>query len=531
MNGERHIPNPFIEGFIRDIRTPGKKDPYIEQREGEAKQIMDHLTDLRLEHDDLVTRFPQLDINPNDQFALTPFDEFADLELIIPPEVHMRSWEIQREENLTIANHPARIFAMNELEQRGFVPPKKVRRPVGKNRRPIDRARKNGEIVNLSDLGQSRQLRLTRKESRHPQVHRTPFLAVGPLSFMGDRVRSFVGVGAMSDITGSILAGVTLSKMHVLWHVPKDGIYSDPKKQVDFVSSIISELRNPDDPLLKYYPIEERERIIDRWISCMVVSTEADPDKALRRFELAFNAGARSARPYQHTGGIEVVKTTSDLKKNFPEAEIFSSQISSEYIAQACEDAGASAGILGVGSGGRCITAKMAALIPTNAHLAWQLRGKLHRMPIMAEGGAINNPVVSALVGMSGVLGSGSLGGGTFEAPGGMFFFTKDGGKTLIKLYRGEASEAFKYLGGKTYPSGSPFFKEGDGTYREFDPFVPSITSKIRNAWQTVIVGASDLGLNGNDPDVIGQIHRLKRSPLERITQEGTKSQNTHSSS
>jgi len=531
MSVEKHIPNPYIEGFIRDIRTPGIRDPYIEQREDKAKQIMDHLADLRLEHEDLVTKFPQLDVNSNDQFALTPFDDLVALELMIPPEVHMRSWEIQREENLTIANHPARLFAMNELEQRGFVPPKKVRRPIGKNHRPIDRARKNGEIINLSDLGQSRQLGLTRKEAKHPQVHRTPFLAVGPLSFMGDRVRSFVGVGAMSDITGSVLAGVTLSKMHVLWHVPKDGIYSDPKKQVDFVSAVISELRNPNDPLLRFYTKEEREQIIDRWISCMVVSTEADPDKALRRFEGAFNVGARSVRPYQHTGGIEVIKTTGALKINFPDTEIFSSQISSEYIAQACEDAGASAGILGVGSGGRCITAKMAALIPTNAHLAWQLRGKLHRMPIMAEGGAINNPVVSALVGMSGVLGSGSLGGGTFEAPGGMFFFSNDNGQTFLKPYRGEASEAFKYLGGKSYPSGSPFFKEGDGTYRVFDPFVPSITSKIRNAWQSIIVGASDLGLNGDDPDLIGQIHRLKRSPLERITQEGTKSQNTHPSS
>ena len=530
MNGEKHIPNPHIDDFIKEIRTQGKKDPFIVQRESEVKGIMSKLDDLRLEHAALVERFPALDVSPNDQFALTPFDDFESLELTIPPEVHIRSWEIQREENLTIANHPARLFAMNELERRGFNPPKKVRRPVGKNRRPIDRARKNGEIINLSDLGQSRQLELTRKESQHPQVHRTPFLAVGPLSFMGDRVRSFIGVGEMSDITGSVLAGVTLSKMHVLWHVPKDGIYSDPKKQSEFVRAVVSALNNPDDPLLRYYSPEERKQLIDRWISCMVISTEADPDKALRRFELAFNAGGRSARPYQHTGGIEVVKTTEGLKKNFPVAEIFSSQISSEYIAQACEDAGASGGILGVGSGGRCNTAKMAALIPTNAHLAWNLRGKLHRMPIMAEGGAINNPVVSALVGMSGVLGSGSLGGGTFEAPGGMFYFTKDGGKTLVKLYRGEASEAFKYLGEKTYPSGSPFFKEGDGTYRDFDPFAPSITSKIRNAWQSVIVGASDLGLNGNDADVIGQMHRLKRSPLERITQEGTKSQNTHPS-
>lgn len=519
---EKRIPNPHISNFIDLIRTPAKRDPYLEQQENVVLEITSHINNLRLEQAELVNRYPQLDINPHDQFALTPFDDLRDLEMRIPPEVIIQSWEIQRDENLTIANHPSRIFAMNELEQQGFKPPQKIDDGV------LDESIAKKEVIWLSDLGQARQLTLKKEEANHPQVHRTPFLAVGPLSFMGDRVRSFVGVGAMSDITGSVLAGVTLSKMHVLWHVPKDGIFADPKKQSDFVRTIVSELNNPNDPLLKFYLPEERKQIIDRWISCMVVSTEADPDKALRRFEMSYNAGARSGRPYQHTAGIEVVNTTKALRDNFPDSELFSSQISSKYIAQACEDAGASGGILGVGSGGRCTTARMAGLIPTNAHLPWELRGNLKRMPIMAEGGAINNPVVSALVGMSGVLGSGSLGGGTFEAPGGMFFFTRDNGKSFIKPYRGEASASFKYFGDKTYPSGLPFFVEGEGTFRTLDPFASSITTKIRNAWESVIVGAADLGLNGDDPDVIGQMHRLNPSPLYRITQEGTKSQNTH---
>src|SRR3990167_353444 len=390
MVAERKIPNPHIDNFIDFLRTPTGKDPFIQQREQQASVIMGQIQDLRAEHIELLERYPELDVSPHDQFDLTPYDDLDRFQMRVPDEIHFESWRIQRDLNLAIANHPARLFTMDQLEQIGFIPPPKVKRPR-KRRRPIDIAEKNGEILWLSDLGQIRQLKLKRKAANHPQVHRTPFLAVGPLSFVGDRVRSFISVGAMSDITGSVLAGVTLSKMHVLWHVPKDGIYSDPKKQSEFVRAVVSELNNPDDPLLRYYSPEERKQLIDRWISCMVISTEADPDKALRRFELAFNAGGRSARPYQHTGGIEVVKTTEGLKKNFPVAEIFSSQISSEYITQACEDAGASGGILGVGSGGRCITAKMAALIPTNAHLAWNLRGKLHRMPIMAEGGAINN--------------------------------------------------------------------------------------------------------------------------------------------
>ncbi|MFH1827558.1 MAG: IMP dehydrogenase [bacterium] len=528
MSVEKYIPNPYIPSFFKLIRTPKEKDSYLQQLEQQTNRIMGKLDELREEKIDIIRRYPQLDVDPNDQFALTPFDKLDGLEMIVPPEVNMRSWEIQREENLTIANHPARLYAMNQLEQRGFIPPPRIKRPRKKHR-PIDKARSNAEILWLSDLGQARQLRIKGKEAKHPQVHRTPFLAVGPLSFVGDRARSFIGIGAMSDITGSVLAGVTLSKMHVSWFVSKDGKYANPDTQAKFIEAVVNQLNNPADPLLQIYSAEEKQQIIDRWISCMVVSTEANPDKALRRFEAAFSAGARSVRPYQHTAGIEVVQTTKVLKKEYQDdIEIFASQISSTYIAEACEDVGASAGIIGVGSGGRCITAQMAALVPTNAHLPWELRGKLKRMPILAEGGAINNPVVSALIGISGVLGSGSLGGGTFEAPGGIFFFSKDGGKTLVKPYRGEASHAFKYLGNKTYPSGYSFFREGEGTFREFDPFAPSITSRIRNAQEAVIVGASDLGLDGNNPDIIGQMQRIKPSPLFRKTHEGTGSQNTH---
>lgn len=517
------IPNPHIKDFIDFIRTPGEKDPYITLQENKAAGIMGKLEELKAENLELLERYPNLDTTDHDQFTLTPFDNLEGLTIEIPPEVYLRSWEIRRREDLLTANHPARIFAMDKLEQRGFQAPPLIEDGV------LEEFLSRKEIAWLSDLGQARQLTISEEDADHPQGHRTPFLAVGPLSFLGDRARSFIGVGAMSDITGSVLAGTTLSKMHVLWHVSKDGKYADPEVQASFVKAVVNELNNPDDPLLEVYTPEERKQIIDRWISCMVVSTEVDPDKALRRAEKTIEAGARSHRPYQHTAGIEVVKTTQALRKDYQDfIEIFASQLSSEYIARACEEAGASAGIPGVGSGAMCTTARMAALIPTNAHLPWSLRGKLTKMPLVGEGGAVNNPVISALVGMSGVLGSGSLGGGTFEAPGGMFFFSRDGGKTFIKPYRGEASPAFKYLGGKVYPSGIPYFAEGVGEFRNLDPFTPSITSRIRNAWEAIIVGALDMGFDGDNADIIGQMHRLNPSPIYKITQEGSKAQNTH---
>lgn len=517
------IPNPHIKDFIGDVREKGdQKNPYLLQQEQISERIMSAVNDLTEERKELIEKYPELMIRPEDQFALTPYDDLEGLRLNIPDEILIRAWEIERDENLFISNHPARIFTIRQLESRGFIPPPRLQPGV------LDDQIRKREVVQLSDLGQARQLFLTEKEAEHPQVHRIPFLAVGPLSYIGRRVRSYIGVGAMSDITGSVLAGVTLSKMHVPWCVSKDGKFRDIESQVNFIKAVVHELNNLDDPLLEGRSDEEKKEIIERWISCMIVSLEADPDKALTRFEAAHSAGAQSARPYQHTAGVELVHTTKTLRDRFENIEIISSQLSSTYIALKCEEAGADAEILGVGSGGLCITADMGALTPTNAHLPWILRGSLG-IPLLGEGGAVNNPVVSALVGMSGVLGSGSLGGGTFEAPGGMFFFTRDEGKTHIKPYRGEASPHFKFLGSRTYPSGAAFFSEGDGTFRQLDSFKTSITSRIRDAWEAVIVGASDIGLDGNDPDIIGQIQRLDPSPLVIKTAEGDRMQKTHS--
>jgi len=150
-------------------------------------------------------------------------------------------------------------------------------------------------------------------------------------------------------------------------------------------------------------------------------------------------------------------------------------------------------------------------MIPANAELAWKLRGRLG-IPIIGEGGAVDDIVISILVGMSGVNGSGSIGGGVFEAPGGMFFFTRDGEK-FLKPYGGEASPRTKFISKRLYLTGLPYFSEGEQTFKELLTYEESMTQKTLNHWERIALGATMLGVD-EGPYTISAMQNLDPSPL-----------------
>ena len=144
---------------------------------------------------------------------------------------------------------------------------------------------------------------------------------------------------------------------------------------------------------------EEQEYLKDIWQTNIVGVLEVNPNKALKRaYGLAATAGVKTFRPYGHTQGNDIITTVRMLRKEFPNAEIIASQITNVEIAKACEAEGADGIIIGVGSGGRCTTADMAQLVPSNAVLAWKLRGEIG-IPVIGEGGAVDEPIIAMLVG------------------------------------------------------------------------------------------------------------------------------------
>jgi hypothetical protein len=482
------------------------RHPLITTREAQIGQLLEtgvREQEMAAEAKGYKKRYPNLFPQDFEQgLVLTPFDEFEGLHVGIPSEDQIEGWKRMREYNLTLANAPERIAAMRALEERGFQAPKKLHGI-------IDEILDRSIIPQLSDLGHNRDI--SDGLNNYVQVHRTDIFANGPFSFVGRKVRSFVGLGAMPDVNGSVLALETAAKMHALAEVPEVGIFSDPKVQARFAKEVLDRL-TIDDPLLTGRSDEEKQFIVDHWRSCVVGVLEVGPNKALKRAQALLEVGVTSFRPYGHSVGKEIVATTKALRKELgDEGEIFSSQLTSVDNFKACEAVGADAGIVGVGSGGRCTTADLSGLIPSNAALAWRLRGEIG-IPVIGEGGAVDEVPIAILAGMSGVNGSGSIGGGTFEAPGGMFFLTRDN-QTFVKPYGGEASPRTKWLSGRTYPTGLPYFPEGEQSFKTLIPLEESMSQRFLYHWGRIILAAVMLGID-DGPSTISAMQNIDPSPL-----------------
>lgn len=534
------------EGFKALIRTLGSEHPWLTVRDREARKILDQIPLLPIPPD----ISPLLKPHPADQgLVLTAYDEFDGMRVAIPPPEHYKGWEELRKYNLQLANHPSRIAAMQILQGAGFDPPQLLSGV-------IDFGVEEGRILQLADLGHAiditrgrlagdelqeladmiGELRIAGPENiknspdlqakaerikefvaqieQDHQAHRTELLATGPFSFVGRRVRSYIGTGAMPDIIGSVLALETAAKMHMLAQIPEVGMFSNPEKQAALAKTVMERL-TLDDPLLEGRSEEEKRFIVDSWKSCLVGVTEVNMEKALKRMELLEAVGVRTFRPYGHTVGADIIETIRAMRRADHQAELFASQITGVDVALAVEYEGADAIIIGVGSGGTCDTAWQSQLLPTNAVLPWMLRGKL-QIPIIGEGGVIDEPIVAALVGFSGANGSSSIGGGTFEQPGGIYFLTPDGVR-FYKPYGGEASDRFKRLSGKTFATGLAYIPEGTQKMVRLIPLEETMAQKVINQQTRVVLGAVVLGVDAG-PFTIAALQHFDQSPLFQKT-------------
>lgn len=510
---------PDSQNFTQLVREKTNTHPKLEQRRVYAHSLNERVTALHIPPSTNARLIPKF---PDQGLVVTAYDEFEGWNPEVAPVDSQEAWKILWEYNLRLANHPVRIAAMQALEAKGFVAPPKLDGVLNRalaDRRPLQLSdlAQNTDFAGMLrprtplDDGKEREIFVANIGNKE-QVHRTEMLAVTPFSFFGRRVRNFFGTGAMPDIMGSVLALETATKMGMIAEIPEVGQFSDPAVQAALAKNAIERLKEDDPNIFMGHTPENIAYMKSLWLSSLVGVVEVDETKALRRAEKLAEVGINTFRVYGHTQGGDVVKSVQAIRKRFPDSEIFASQITDVDIALACEYAGADAIIVGVGSGGRCSTADRAQLIPSNAQLPWALRGLL-QIPVIGEGGAIDEPVVAALVGMSGVNGSGSIGGGTFEAPGGALFFRNKHGQ-LIKPYGGEASDRFKELSERTYGgTGLPYFSEGHQTSKPLLPFEESMTQKVIKKWEDMILGMVVMGVN-EGWDSIGVLHRLDPSPL-----------------
>ncbi|OGV91831.1 hypothetical protein A3A66_02530 [Microgenomates group bacterium RIFCSPLOWO2_01_FULL_46_13] len=449
------------------------------------------------------------EIYPSQGLLKTPYDFIDSVGKVLLAEEELVKTLSKRHFLLTLFNHPDRLSALKKVDKEKFIAPSRVDCPA------IDYAQKQGRSLSVRDLG------TTILGTDQPRVSRRALLATGPFVKIGQFGRHpFVG-SEMPDIFGSAAALATMAACHCLTTVPRNGIFSDLRRQSDLVKAVFAWLS--EEEILAGR--SDKSWLLNRWRRNLMVALEPQLPQAAKRAEMAYKNGVRAFRIYSPEPGTDAIKVVKSLRRLFgADVEIFVGQVATVNQAQSFQSVGADGLYVGIGGGGRCITGVRSGSVIDWPELVWQLRGKIS-LPIIVQGGASDHIAVTLLFGATGIGVSRIAGGGTIESPGGLLYLV-DAKNQWFKPYGGEASARTKFLDKKMLPFGIPAFVEGETTraLKSFMPYiVPTLAFNIFLLLEDTILSLVFRGVK-----TISQLQALNPSPLRLLTASGLYQQNTH---
>lgn len=449
------------------------------------------------------------EIYPSQGLLVTPFDYLPYLGKTILSDEKLWQTILVRWYLLELFNHPDRLINLIKVEKEDFVSPQKVDCKV------MTAALKEGLSLSVHDFGMNVIGTDEMRISRRQLLERGPFIKLGKYA----RV-PFSG-GAMPDIFGCEASLATMAMCHALVCLPRNGMFSDIKRQADLAKGAFNWMEQ--EPLLALR--KDKVELLKRWQHNLVGVIEPDHETSIARAKSLYKVGIRSFRVYSPEPGKEALITVQNLRKEFGDKiEIFAGQAASLRQAYSLQKSGADGLYLGIGGGGRCITAMRSGSTVNWPELLWLMRGEIN-IPSIIEGGASEQIGVTLLLGASGIGVTRMAGGGTIESPGGLMYLVDDHGK-WFKPYGGEASARTKYQDNKVLAFGIPSFVEGETTkaFKSYIPHVqPTLTENILLLLEDVILSMVFRGVSS-----ISQLHNINPSPLRRITSAGHMIQRTH---
>lgn len=382
---------------------------------------------------------------------------------------------------LEIFNHPERLNALFREDQEEFVPPKTSDNSILGNQM--------SKIIGINEFS------LIPTGADKDRTKRTERFKHGPFVKLGRQARiPFVG-SANPDIWGSTSAIASMAMSHALCGVPRDGFYSNPTRQADLAKSVFTMLEKS--PVLIGKEQEVQVKLLEMWKHNVMGVLEANPDKAIDRATILYEAGVRTFRIYSPEPGLGPLQTLEQLHAKEKELgwepiEIFVGQVVDLDQALTLEEAGADGIYLGIGGGGRCTTGVRSGVGINWPQLVWEMRGKLN-IPIIVEGGGSDFVAQSLALGVTGIGVTRAVGGGTIESPGGYLYFNdENNNEGPWKPYRGEASAGMKTMGDRIGPFGFIPYVEGEGTraYLEYGRGnAPTILQKLNLLLGDTIMG------------------------------------------
>lgn len=449
------------------------------------------------------------EVYPSQGLLSTPYDYLDVLGKTILSEGEL--WETlkMRRYVLEIFNHPDRIEALRQVEKSRFVPPPKVESKV------LEYAVNSGLALSVRDLGAEVV------DGGGKRVGRRKLLAGGPFVKLGKFARIPFASGAMPDVFGSPAALATMAACHGLACVPRNGVFSDMKRQVDLAKAALAWMKLEG-------LVEDREdgkELVKIWKRNIVGVVEPEVEGGMKRVEAMFEVGVRAFRVYSPEPGDDARKLVNKMRKEWGEAiEIFVGQVAEVKQGLKLQEAGADGLYVGIGGGGRCTTAVRSSSVVNWPILVWRLTEEV-KIPVIVEGGGSDHVGVTLLIGASGIGVSRIAAGGTVESPGGLVYWVDKNGR-WFKPYGGEASARTKYVDGKVLAMGLPAFVEGETTkaFKGFVPYAkPTLAENVYFLLENVILSLVFRGVTS-----VPELQALDPSPLRRITAGGAKQQGTH---
>lgn len=448
------------------------------------------------------------EIYPSQGLLLTPFDYLPSLGKTILSDKALWDTLQVRWYLLELMNHPTRVEALLQTEALGFTAPKKLESRV------MDYAQESGLALAVGDLGAAVV------GHTHSRVSRRELLSKGPFVCLGKYARIPFVSGAMPDVFGAPAAIATMAMCHALSSVPRNGVFSDMHRQADLVKATFDWMRKEEFILDR----KDKRQLLQRWKRNVmgVVETES---VGMKRAALLFEQGVRTFRVYSPEPGNDVVELVQKLRKEYGATiEIFAGQVTDLDQAKRLEEEQVDGLYVGIGGGGRCITAVRSGSVVDWPNLLWQMRGEIG-VPVIVEGGASDHVGVSMLLGATGIGVSRIAAGGTIESPGGlMYLVDRDG--VWFKPYGGEASARTKYQDNKMLALGIPAFVEGETT-KARKAYIKHVRATIVDNLYFLLEDLV-LSLVFRGVASISDLQAIDPSPLRRLTHAGVIQQNTH---
>jgi hypothetical protein len=448
------------------------------------------------------------EIYPSQGLLSTPFDYVSKLgKTILSDELLWDALQV-RWYLLALMNHSERLDYLKKVESKKFSPPPKI------SSRVMECAQENGLALAIGDLG---AVVVGHKNGR---ISRRDLLVQGPFTILGKYARIPFAGSAMPDVFGAPAAIATMAMCHALVSVPRNGVFSDIKRQVDLVKSSFEWLKQ--DEILHNH--QDRKELVKRWKRNIMGVIEAEMG-GKERASLLYEAGVRTFRVYSPEPGRDVIKMVEWLRNEYGnKIEIFAGQVTAVFQAKELEQKGADGLYIGIGGGGRCITAVRSGSVVDWPNLLWQLRGEI-QIPVIVEGGASDHVGVTLMLGATGIGVSRIAAGGTIESPGGLLYLVDQEG-IWFKPYGGEASARTKYQDNKMLALGIPAFVEGETTkaVKAFIPHVrPTLVDNMYYLLEDLVLSLVFRGVS-----TIKELQAIDPSPLRRITGAGQEQQYTH---